>query len=51
MLEKSIEYVKGVGPQKADLLKKELGIFTLEQLLMNYPFRYIDRSVFHKIGS
>lgn len=50
MLEKSIEYVKGVGPQKADLLKKELGIFTLEQLLMNYPFRYIDRSVFHKIG-
>jgi ATP-dependent DNA helicase RecG len=44
-----IEYLKGVGPQRADLLKKELGIFTLKDLLQHYPFRYIDRTVVHKI--
>ncbi|TYR37058.1 ATP-dependent DNA helicase RecG [Sphingobacterium phlebotomi] len=44
-----IEYLKGVGPQKADMLKKELLIFTIGDLLSNYPFRYIDRTQFHKI--
>lgn len=49
MLDSPIEYLKGVGPQKADLLKKELGIFTFENLLHHFPFRYIDRTKFHKI--
>ena len=44
-----IEYLKGVGPQKADVLKKELQIFTIGDLLEYYPFRYIDRTQFHKI--
>lgn len=44
-----IEYLKGVGPQKADVLKKELLLFTIGDLLQYYPFRYIDRTQFHKI--
>lgn len=43
-----IEYLKGVGPQRAETLKKELGIFTCGDLLSYYPFRYIDRSKFYK---
>jgi ATP-dependent DNA helicase RecG len=45
-----IEYLKGVGPQKADILKKELNIFTYEHLLTYYPFRYVDRTKFYKIN-
>lgn len=45
-----IEYVKGIGPYRGDLLKKELGIFTAGDLLKHYPFRYIDRTEFHKIN-
>lgn len=45
-----IEYLKGVGPQKADVLKKELAIFTFNDLVHYYPFRYIDRTKYHKIG-
>ncbi len=46
-LDKSIEFAKGVGPQRADLLKKELGIYTLGDLFRHYPFRYVDRSKIH----
>ena len=45
-----IEYLKGVGPHKADLLKKELGIFCFNDLLEYYPFRYVDRSEYHKVA-
>lgn len=44
-----IEYLKGVGPQRADLLKKELGIFTFNDLLHHFPYRHIDRTKIHKI--
>lgn len=44
-----IEYLKGVGPQKAEVLKKELQVFTIGDLLQHYPFRYIDRTKFYKI--
>ncbi|GHE46616.1 ATP-dependent DNA helicase RecG [Sphingobacterium griseoflavum] len=44
-----IAYLKGVGPQKADVLKLELQLFTIGDLLQHYPFRYIDRTKFHKI--
>jgi ATP-dependent DNA helicase RecG len=49
ILKTPIEYLKGVGPQKAEVLKKELGIFTYGDLLQHYPFRYIDRTRFYKI--
>ena len=45
----SIAFLKGVGPQRAELLNKELNIFTLNDLLNYFPFRYIDRSKFYKI--
>lgn len=45
-----IEYLKGVGPRRAELLKKELGIFSYDQLLNFYPFRYIDRTRFYKVN-
>ncbi|XCI75530.1 MAG: ATP-dependent DNA helicase RecG [Flavobacteriales bacterium] len=45
-----IEYLKGVGPQRADWLRDELGISTYEDLLSLYPNRYIDRSRFYKIA-
>jgi ATP-dependent DNA helicase RecG len=44
-----IEYLKGVGPDKAVLLQQELGIYTLSDLVHYYPFRYEDRSQYHKI--
>lgn len=49
-LQTSIEFLKGVGPQRAELLKKELGIFTYEDLLNHFPFRYIDRSTYHTVA-
>ncbi|WP_375580060.1 ATP-dependent DNA helicase RecG [Marivirga tractuosa] len=44
-----IEFLKGVGPQKASILNKELNIFTYADLLQHYPFRYEDRTKFYKI--
>jgi len=48
-LDTPIEYLKGIGPQRGDMLKKELQIFTYYDLLSLYPFRYVDRSKFYKI--
>lgn len=48
-LNASIEFVKGVGTQKADMLKKELGIHTLGDALLAFPFRYEDRTQIHLI--
>src|SRR5688572_11982391 len=39
-----IEFLKGMGPQRADLLKKELAIYTFADLLEHYPNRHIDRT-------
>ena len=50
ILDTPIDYLKGVGPLRADLLKKELRIFTYGDLLMHYPFRYIDKSKIHNIA-
>lgn len=49
-LDTPLAYLKGVGPKRAELLQKELGFFTYEHLLHHYPFRYIDRTRFYKIG-
>lgn len=45
-----IEFLKGMQPQKAALINKELGIFTFGELIQYYPFRYEDRTQFYKIG-
>ena len=45
----SIEFLKGVGPQRAALLNKELSIFTFGDLMQHYPFRYEDRTKFYVI--
>jgi ATP-dependent DNA helicase RecG len=44
-----IEYLRGVGPQRAEILKKEIAVYTYGDLLIYYPFRYIDRTQFYKI--
>ncbi|MAZ73299.1 MAG: ATP-dependent DNA helicase RecG [Flavobacteriaceae bacterium] len=49
-LQTPIDYLKGVGPNRADLLKKELGIHTFQDLLNLYPNRYLDRTQYYKIG-
>jgi len=46
-----VEYIKGVGPQRADLLKKELGIFHFRDLLEHYPLRHLDKTRVEKIKS
>ena len=46
----SIEFLKGVGPQRSALLQKELKIFTFGDLLQHYPFRYEDRTRFYAIS-
>jgi len=46
----SIDYLKGVGPARADLLRKELGIFNYGDLINFFPFRYLDRTKFFKIN-
>ena len=43
----SIEYLKGVGPKRAELLKSELGIRTFNDLLYYFPFRYVDKTKFY----
>jgi ATP-dependent DNA helicase RecG len=45
-----LDYVKGIGPEKANLLKKELNIFNIGDLIQHYPFRYEDRTRFYKIS-
>ncbi len=44
ILQTDIQYVPGIGPQRASILNKELEIFTLEDLFRYYPYRYVDRS-------
>jgi ATP-dependent DNA helicase RecG len=44
ILASPIEYLKGVGPQRAELLNKELGIFTFQDLLEHFPYRHVDRT-------
>lgn len=50
-LKNDIQFLPGVGPKRAALIKRELGINTLDELLHFYPFRYIDRSTIVPISS
>ena len=49
-LDMDIQFLPGVGPKRAALLKKELAVGTIGDLLRLYPFRYIDRSSFVRIA-
>ena len=50
ILNTSIEFLKGVGPNRAKLIKSELNITTFKDLLFQFPFRYIDKTSYHKIS-
>ena len=50
ILDTPIEFLKGVGPQRAAVLKKELQIFTYKDLINFYPFKYLDRTKYYKIN-
>ncbi len=50
LLQTNIAYLKGVGPKKAEVLKKELGVSTYQDMLNQFPFRYIDRSQIQKVA-
>ncbi|MBV1922500.1 MAG: ATP-dependent DNA helicase RecG [Flavobacteriaceae bacterium] len=45
-----IDYLKGVGPNRADLLRKELGIHTYQDLMNLFPNRYLDRTKYYTIS-
>ncbi len=50
LLDTAITYLPKVGPKRAELLEKELGVRSFRDLLWQLPFRYVDKTVFHKIG-
>jgi len=49
-LDTNITYLTGVGPKRAELLNKELNIFTFRDLLYHFPYKYFDRTRFYKIS-
>ncbi len=49
-LDQEIKFLPGVGPQRAEILKKELKITTFRDLIYYYPYKYIDRTRFYKIS-
>lgn len=49
-LQTGIEYLKGVGPHRAEILKREFGIFTFYDLLYYFPFRHVDKATVYKIS-
>ncbi len=48
-LKTPIEYLKGVGPKRAEVLRREFGIFTYNDLLYYFPFRHVDKSTVYKV--
>lgn len=50
LLQTPIEYLKGVGPNRGELLRKELGIHKYEDLIHLFPNRYIDRTRYYKVN-
>ena len=49
LLSTPIEYLKGIGPQRGAILRKEAGIFTFGDLLDYFPFRYVDKTSFQTV--
>ena len=50
ILQTPIDYLKGVGPNRADLLRTELGVHTYQDLINLFPNRYIDKTRYYKIN-
>lgn len=50
ILQTNVKFLKGMGPKRADLFAKELGIFSVGDLLRYYPYRYIDRTRIYTIA-
>jgi ATP-dependent DNA helicase RecG len=50
LMQTPIDYLKGVGPNRADLLRKELGIHTYQDFINFFPNRYLDKTRFYKIN-
>ena len=48
-LKTPIEYLKGVGPKRAEVLRREFGIFTYNDLFYYFPFRHVDKSTVYKV--
>ena len=48
-LHREIKFLPGVGPKRAELLQQELSVFTYEDMLYQFPYKYVDRSKFYKI--
>ena len=44
LVTRDIKFISGVGPQKAAVLNKELGIYSLHDLIYYFPYKYVDRS-------
>ncbi|MDR1346473.1 MAG: ATP-dependent DNA helicase RecG [Bacteroidales bacterium] len=51
LLDTSIDYLKGVGPKRAEVFRREFNIFTYEDLLYYYPYRHVDKSKIYNIGT
>ena len=51
VFERPIEILKGIGPGRAKILGKELGLKTFRDFLFFFPYRYVDRSKFHLINN
>jgi len=49
-LDTQIEFANGVGSARAKAFKSEIGVYTFEDLLYYFPFRYVDKSKFHRIS-
>ncbi|SDL05551.1 ATP-dependent DNA helicase RecG [Salinimicrobium catena] len=50
LLQTPIDYLKGIGPNRADILRKEIGVHTYGDLLNFFPNRYLDKTRFYKIN-
>ena len=48
--DRSIMYLAGVGPKRAEILRKEAEIASFEDMLYYFPYRYVDRSKFYKVS-
>jgi ATP-dependent DNA helicase RecG len=48
-LQQDVKYLPGVGPRRAEILNKDITVYTLEDLLYLFPFKHVDRTRFYKI--
>lgn len=49
LLQEPVSHLRGVGPEKATLLRNELGVETIEDMLQHYPYRYVDKTLIRPI--